>query len=184
MPALYNIQSLIRTNVQTSTMAPSQILDETLESEPHKCDLPLLNPERNVSYFDVQPAEPGTFTVPGVIDLEVYEPGSLVETSWIYFKGDPMAGPQPGHPFEMPFNNSVNKFSIDVVKYNDTPTVIHQLMRGSKFCEATQANANCKRQRRRILLHSGKVVYLLVETATTHWSYRDWIALANTTTLA
>jgi hypothetical protein len=93
-----------------------------------KCALPYLDPDGNLVFFDVHLAEPGTFTVPGVVDLETYEPGSLVETSWIYFKGDPQAGPQPGHPFERPFNNSA-KFSIDIVRDDDTSKVLREIMR-------------------------------------------------------
>jgi len=92
-----------------------------------KCDLPFLDPNGHVVYFDVQAAEPGTFTIPGVIDLETYEPGDLIETSWVYFKGDPQAGPQPGHPFERPFNDTA-KFSIDLVQDNDTSTVLREIM--------------------------------------------------------
>lgn len=66
--------------------------------------------------------------VPGVIDLEIYEPGSLVESSWIYFKGDPHAGPQPGHPFDKPFNDSTT-FSIGLVEENDTSNIVHEVMR-------------------------------------------------------
>jgi hypothetical protein len=76
-----------------------------------KCALPFLDPDGNMVFFNVQSAEPGTFTVPGVVDLETYEPGSMVETSWIYFKGDPQAGPQPHHPFERPFND-IARFSM------------------------------------------------------------------------
>lgn len=96
------------------------------------CSLPFLDPSGNIVFFDVQSAEPGTFTVPGVIDLETYEPGSFVETSWIFMKGDLHAGPYPGHPFERPFNDSV-KFSIDMVKDEDNSTVIHELMRESLY---------------------------------------------------
>ena len=95
-----------------------------------KCALPFFDPNGQIVFFDIQPAEPGTFTVPGVIDLEVYRPGDIVETSWIYFKGDPQAGPQPGHPFERPFNDSA-KFSIDIVRDNDTSVVLHEIMRKS-----------------------------------------------------
>jgi hypothetical protein len=66
----------------------------------------------------------------GVVDLETYEPGSMVETSWIYFKGDPQAGPQPHHPFERPFNDSA-RFSIDLVKDDDTSKVLREIMRES-----------------------------------------------------
>lgn len=105
-------------------MALSRILPTTAG----KCDLPFLDPNGHVVFFDVQSAEPGTFTIPGVIDLETYKPGDLVETSWIYFKGDPQAGPQPGHPLERPFNDTV-KFSIDLVRGNDTSTVLREIMR-------------------------------------------------------
>lgn len=47
--------------------------------EADKCALPFLDPSGNVVYFDAQSAEPGTFTVPGVIDLETYESGEFVE---------------------------------------------------------------------------------------------------------
>lgn len=109
-------------------MALSRMSNETPEAESDKCSLPFLDSSGRIVYFDVQSAEPGTFTVPGVIDLEVYERGCLVEFSWIFFKGDPQAGPQPGHPFDMPFNKST-KFSIGMVKENDTSTVIRPVMR-------------------------------------------------------
>lgn len=106
----------------------------------NKCNLPFLDPNGNVVYFDIQSAEPGTFTVPGVIELENYEPGSMVESSWIYFKGNPQAGPQPGHPFERPFNNSA-QFSIDIVGDNDTSKVLREIMRPSLF-PSTYRRAN------------------------------------------
>ena len=104
-----------------------------------KCALPFLDPKGDIVFFDVQPAEPGTFTVPGVIDLEIYRPGSMVETSWIYFKGDPQTGPQPGHPFERPFNDSA-RFSIDIVRDDDTGKVIQEIMRQS-FSKAPSITA-------------------------------------------
>ena len=79
-----------------------------------KCDMPYLAPNGSIVFFDVQFTDSGTFTVPNVIEVETYEPGSWIETSRIFFKGDPMAGPQPGHPFEMSFNNSA-KFAIDMI---------------------------------------------------------------------
>jgi hypothetical protein len=51
-----------------------------LSSKVDKCALPFLDPSGDLVFFDIQSAEPGTFTVPGVVDLETYEPGSLVET--------------------------------------------------------------------------------------------------------
>ena len=95
--------------------------------EGDKCRLPFLDPDGNIVYFDAQSAEPGTFTIPGVIDLETYEAGDFVEIAWIYFKGDPQAGPQPGHPFERPFNDSA-KFSIDLVRDDDTSKVLLSLI--------------------------------------------------------
>lgn len=98
--------------------------------------LPFLSPNGDVVFFDVQTAAPGTFTVPGVIDLEIYEPGSIVETSWIYFKGDPQTGPQPEHPFERPFNDSA-RFSIDMVRDDETGKVLHEIMRKSFLLNIT-----------------------------------------------
>jgi hypothetical protein len=111
----------------------------SLSKKVDKCALPYLDPDGNLLFFDVQSAEPGTFTVPGVVDLETYEPGSTVETSWIYFKGDPQAGPQPGHPFERPFNNSA-KFSIDMVRDDDTSKVLREIMRESIFVDRSPNN--------------------------------------------
>lgn len=88
------------------------------------------SPSGNVVHFDVQSAEPGTFTVPGVIELENYEPGSMLESPWIYFKGNPQAGPQPGHPFERPFNDSA-QLSVDIVGDDDTSKVFREIMRPS-----------------------------------------------------
>lgn len=99
-----------------------------LSASADKCALPFQDSDGNIIFFDVQPAEPGTFTIPGVVDLEIYRPGDMIETSWIYFKGDPQAGPQPGHPFERPFNDSA-KFSLDVVRENDTAEVLREIMR-------------------------------------------------------
>ena len=92
-----------------------------------KCALPFMTEEGGVVFFDVQAANPGAFTVPGVVDLETYEPGDVVETSWIYFKGDLQAGPQPGHPFERPFDDAV-KFSVDMVREDDTSKVVQEIM--------------------------------------------------------
>jgi len=69
-----------------------------------------------------------TFTVPGVVDLEVYEPGEIIEASWVYFKGDHNAGPQPDHPIDRPFNVST-KFAIDMVRDDDTSKVLRGIMR-------------------------------------------------------
>lgn len=108
-------------------MAPLFTLNQIFESDSHKCDLPIGDPDGFKGYFDLQSAKPGTFIVPGVRDLETYEPGRYVESSWIFFKGDPMKGPQEGHPFEMPFNNSV-VWSMDIVRDNDTSKVVQELM--------------------------------------------------------
>jgi hypothetical protein len=105
---------------------------QLLSSKVDKCALPFLDPDGNLVFFDVQSAEPGTLTVPGVVDLETYEPESMVETSWIYFKGEPQAGPQPDHPFERPFNDSA-RFSIDLVRDDDTSKILREIMRESFF---------------------------------------------------
>jgi hypothetical protein len=136
------------------------------------------------SFFDIQPAEPGTFTVPGVIDLEIYRPGDIIETSWIYFKGDPQAGPLPGHPFERPFNDSA-KFSIDVVRDNDTAEILHEIM--LKFLELSpslQRSIDRGVQHPPILPLSGKVPHHLVGQVTTPCIFRDSTARASTTSSA
>jgi hypothetical protein len=117
-----------RPQYQTETMASTRLSYD----EGDKCRLPFLDPDGNIVYFDAQAAEPGTFAVPGVIELETYEPGEFFEISWIYFKGDPQAGPQPGHPFERPFNDSA-KFSIDLVSDDDTSKVLLEVMRESSL---------------------------------------------------
>jgi hypothetical protein len=52
----------------------------------------------------------------------------MIETSWIYFKGDLQAGPQPHDPFERPFKDSA-KFSIGMISENDTSRVLREIMR-------------------------------------------------------
>lgn len=112
----------------------------------------------NIVSFDVQSAEPGTFTVPGVIDLETFEPGSLAEISWIYFKGDPQAGPQPGRSFKRPFNSSV-KFSIDLVRDDDISKVLYEIMRESpRPLHRIMYTDRTEPQRRPIPAHFGKAV--------------------------
>lgn len=96
-----------------------------------KCALPFRDPGGRIVFYDVQSAEPGAFTVPGVIDLEIYDPGSSTESSWIFFKGDPMAGPQPGHPFEMPFDRYRTNFTLDLVADADPSSVLRNIMRES-----------------------------------------------------
>lgn len=161
------------------TMSPSQILTSA-----DKCALPFWDPNGKIVFFDIQPAEPGTFTVPGVIDLEIYRPGDIIETSWIYFKGDPQAGPQPGHPFERPFNDSA-KFSIDIVRDNDTAVVLHEIMRKfSELLPSLRRSINRKIQHPPILRLSGKVARHLVGRAATQYTSRDSIARASTTSLA
>lgn len=59
-------------------MSPSQI-----STSADKCALPFWDPSGHIVFFDIQPAEPGTFTVPGVIDLDIYRPADIIETSWI-----------------------------------------------------------------------------------------------------
>lgn len=98
--------------------------------DPHKCSLLFRNGD-DVVYFDIQRAEPGTFTVPGVVDLETYKPGTVAEFSWVYFKGDPQAGPQPGHPFDMPFDNHETEFAIDLVEVDNPSVVLQNIMRES-----------------------------------------------------
>jgi len=149
---------------------------------PDTCDLPYLDSDDNIVYFDVQSAEPGTFTVPGVIDLETYEPGDIVETSWIYFKGDPQAGPQPGHPFERPFNNSA-KFSISMVRDNDTSTVLREIMRkcGAILYQSSHMYTDRSAQLPPTLLLSGKGVRPLVNGATTRCTSRNSTVRASTT---
>lgn len=145
-----------------------------------KCALPFLDPSGHLVFFDVQSAEPGTFTVPGVIDLEVYEPGSMVETSWIYFKGDPQAGPQPGHPFERPFNNSA-KFSIDLVRDDDTSKALREILRESSYPDLSQLKFTDKPlQLPPILLRSGKAAHHSGDRVTTQCTSRDSTAHAST----
>lgn len=156
-----------------------------------KCELPFRDPSGRIVWFDIQPADPGTFTVPGVIDLESYEPGELVETSWIFFKGDPQAGPQPGHPFERPFNDSA-KFSLDLVRDDNTSKVLREIMR--EFLPSVTSGHIC--HRKRVFLTgrqpqhppiprpSGKAARLLVDRATTPCTSRASTARASTTSLA
>lgn len=72
---------------------PAMPLSRSASDVVDKCALPFLSPNGTIVFFDVQSAAPGTFTVPGAVELETYEPGSMVETSWIFFKGDPQTGP-------------------------------------------------------------------------------------------
>jgi len=100
-------------------------------AEANNCSLAFQDPSGDTVFLDFQSAQPGTFTAPGVIELETYEPDYIAEISWIYFKGDYFHdGPQPGHPFESPFNDST-RFSIDIVKDDEASTVLRELMRES-----------------------------------------------------
>lgn len=92
------------------------------------CSLPFEDPSGNRVVLDVQSAEPGTFTVPAAFDLETYEFGSMIQTSWIYWKGSHYTGAQPGHPLEKPFDN-LAKFSLDMVRDDDTSKVLREIMR-------------------------------------------------------
>lgn len=109
-------------------------LKEIIQSQAGKlaCAFPYIGPDGNIVYFDVQKAEPGAFTVPGVVDLETYRVSEYVEFQWIYFKGDPTAGPKPGHPFDMPFDNSNTNFTLGLVNGSKTSKVVQEIMR--KFC--------------------------------------------------
>jgi hypothetical protein len=158
-----------------------------LSESADKCALPFQDSNGNIVFFDVQPAEPGTFTIPGVVDLETYRPGDMIETSWIYFKGDPQAGPQPGHPFERPFNSSA-KFSLDIVRGNDTATVLHEIMR--KFfllfglCPSLQRSIDKELQHPPIPPLSGKAARHLVDRVNTRCTSQNSIAHASTTSSA
>lgn len=74
----------------------------------------------------------GTFINPGLLDIDVYEPDCPAEISWIYFRGNWQEGPSPGHPLDQPFNDTT-LFTLDLVKDNDTDTVIKGVMRESRF---------------------------------------------------
>ena len=110
-------------------MAPSRVVRDTQEYV--ECSVPIEGPGGQIVYFDVQPAEPGTFIIPGVIDPEDVKRNMMVEASWIYFKGDPMRGPRPGHPFDMPFDNHNTTFSIDLIEDN---VKMQQIMCKSQYC--------------------------------------------------
>ena len=145
----------------------------------------VLDPDGHVVFFDIQFAESGTFTVPGVIDLEVYRPGDMIETSWIHFKGDPQAGPQPGHPFERPFDDSA-EFSIDIVRADETADVPHEIMRESSepLPPPLQRIIDRGIQHPPILPLSGKAAHHLADRVATQCTSRDSIAHASTTSSA
>ena len=105
-------------------MPPSQ----SPSDEPVECDLLVRTSSGKIVPFDIQSAEPGAFTNPAAVDMETYEPGSLVETAWVYYKGDPQEQTQPEHPFERPFKDDVT-FSIDLVRDDDTSKVLREIMR-------------------------------------------------------
>lgn len=105
-------------------MPPSQ----SPSDEPVECDLPVRTSSGKLASFDIQSAEPGAFTNPAPLDMEIYEPGSLVETAWVYYKGNPQQQTQPEHPFERPFLDDVT-FSIDLVRDDDTSKVLREIMR-------------------------------------------------------
>ena len=112
-------------------MAPSRFALEQSEVLDKKCSIPIIDfdHDNRIVYYDPQAAEPGTFIVPGVIDVEKYKPGSIAEFSWIYFKGDPQAGSQPGHPFELPFDNRRTNFTLDLVYDDSASSHVRQIMR-------------------------------------------------------
>ena len=100
----------------------------------NKCPLPLLDGSGSTITFDIQSAEPGAFISPGVVELETYEPGSIVHTVWVYFKGDPWDGPIPDHPFDGVYEGT--KFTIDLVSDDGAAMVLQQVMRRSIHCIA------------------------------------------------
>lgn len=159
-------------------------LSQSFSGVGDKCALPFLSPNGEVVFFDVQSATPGTFMVPGVVDLETYEPGSMLETSWIFFKGDPQAGLQPGHPFERPFNDSA-RFSIDMMRDDDTRKVLHEIMRKS-FLLQTLSQRDVNKGTQRGLTHplSGEAARHSVDRAATRCTSRDSTVRASTTPLA
>ena len=105
-------------------MPPSQ----SPSDEPVECDFPVKTSSGKLASFDIQSAEPGAFTNPAALDMETYEPGSLVETAWVYYKGNPREHNQPEHPFERPFLDDVT-FSIDLVRDDDPSKVLREIMR-------------------------------------------------------
>ena len=109
-------------------MPPSQSSSDTTD----ECALPVLDSNDDVVLFDIQSAESGAFTKPAAVDLETYEPGSMVDVSWVYFKGDPQEQSDPDHPFERLFDDFA-KFSIDLVKDGDSSKVLREIMCKS-FC--------------------------------------------------
>lgn len=154
------------------SLSGNQVIIKTV----HECGQvhpSVLDPNGHIVFFDIQFAKSGTFTVPGVIDLEVYRPGDMIETSWIYFKGDPQAGPQPGHPFERPFDDSA-KFSIDIVRANETADVLHEIMReSSELLQSLRRGIDRETQHLPILPLSGKVARHLADQVTTPRTSRD-----------
>ncbi len=81
---------------------------------PHDSQLPITGSAGHEAYFDVDAATPGDFVHPVLFDDEVWPRNSTAEMAWIYFKGDPMSGPTPDHPFEDPFEPST-LFNIDLL---------------------------------------------------------------------
>ena len=105
-------------------MPPSQ----SPSDEPVECDFPVKTSSGKLASFDIQSAEPGAFTNPAALDMETYEPGSLVETAWVYYKGNPRDQTQSEHPFERPFLDDVT-FSVDLVRDDDPSKVLREIMR-------------------------------------------------------
>jgi len=93
------------------------------------CALPSFDASDHEVYFDVQSAVPGTFTNPGVLELELYPLERVAEFLWIHFKSDPQPGFRPSHPFEMPFDNRYTTFIIDLIEDEDSSAVVQQLLR-------------------------------------------------------
>lgn len=114
-----------KNNFRPSTQKPNMPPSQSPSDEPVECDLLVRTSSGKIVPFDIQSAEPGAFTNPAAVDMETYEPGSLVETAWVYYKGDPQEQTQPEHPFERPFKDEVT-FSIDLVRDDDTSKVLRR----------------------------------------------------------
>ncbi|KAK6432225.1 hypothetical protein LTR95_011605 [Oleoguttula sp. CCFEE 5521] len=108
-------------------MPPASVLSAPPDAESILCWL-AVETDDGLVYIDVQDSRPaGTIVAPSVLDLEIYEPGGPAAFAWIYFKGDTWNGPTSGHPVDAPFNDGT-LFSLNLVKANDTSTIIRNVM--------------------------------------------------------
>jgi hypothetical protein len=76
------------------------------------------------AYVDLDTLKPGDLLDPASNWNGIIKPiDHRIPISWLFFKGNMLMGPTPGHPFEGPWGKPWNvTFSLDLLSLNSTVT--------------------------------------------------------------